>query len=204
MLMEKLHGFAEGKYDVSIPVAQITDDYENRRTDAWERIENMGVTKRIVSTAKMMQNSRQNSSASYGSGASSLGRSNTALSTATTSSLGVGGRTMPPMARSPSAGSFVKKAPPPPPGSAAHSAGAAPPPPYSAPSSDAASAAAAKRAPPPPPPLKPKPRVEPPKEYVVAMFDFAPQVGCNTRIYFFSPSRDSMHLVCFVFPTGLW
>ena len=174
MLMEKLQGFAEGKYEVQVPAAQITDDYENRRTDAWEHIENMGITKRIVSTAKMMQSSRQNSSAN------SLGRSNTAMSSSTTSSLG---RSMPPVARSPSAGSFTKKPPPPPPGSVA-----APPPPYSAPSNGAVSAAvnaaAAKRAPPPPPPLKPKPRVEPPKEYVVAMFDFAPQVR---RLCFLQP-----------------
>ena len=169
--MEKLNGFAEGRYEVQVPAAQITDDYENKRTDAWERIESMGITKRIVSTAKMMQNSRQGSTAT---GASSLGRSNTAMSASTTSSLGVGARNMPPV-RTPSASSFSKKPPPPPPGGNAP----APPPPYSAPSDAALTAAAAKRAPPPPPPLKPKPRVEPPKEYVVAMFDFAPQVNLS-------------------------
>lgn len=163
MLMEKLNSFADGKYDVQVPTAQITQDYEDKRTDAWERIENMGITKRIVSTAKMMQNSRQNPTQT---GASSLGRS---ASSMTSSTLSVGSRSIPP-ARTPSGSSFTKKPPPPPPGVNAP----APPPPYAP--SDAASAAAAKRAPPPPPPLKPKPRVEPPKEYVVAMFDFAPQV----------------------------
>lgn len=179
MLMEKINTFAEGKYDIQIPIAQITDDYENKRTDAWQRIEDMNITKRIVSTSKMIQNHRQNSGMS---GGSSLARSNTGMSASTTSSYnnslgvgaGVGARNMPPaMGRSPSASSFGKKAPPPPPSSFA-----AAPPPYS-PSNNgvtAAAAAAAKRAPPPPPPLKPKPRVEPPVQYVVALYDFAPQV----------------------------
>ncbi|KAI5120227.1 hypothetical protein M0805_000041 [Coniferiporia weirii] len=170
MLMEKIHGFAEGKYDVQVTSSQIAEDYENKRTDAWEVIENMNITKRIVSTAKMLQSSRQNSAApSFASGAGSIGRSGTVSST---SSTGLGTRTMPPVARSVSGSSFVKKPPPPPP-----SLGSAAPPPYT-PSGGfggAAAAAAAKRAPPPPPPLKPKPRAEPPIQYVVALYDFAPQ-----------------------------
>lgn len=151
--MEKISAFSDGKYDVHVPAAQITEEYENKRTDAWEVIENLNITKRIVSTAKMMQNSRANSSS--------------------TTSSGFGARSPPPMGRSVSGGSFVKKAPPPPP-----SLGSTAPPPYSASAagSAAASAAAAKRAPPPPPPLKPKPKVEPPVQYVVALYDFAPQV----------------------------
>jgi amphiphysin len=51
MLMEKLQAFAEGKYDITnVPGAQITADYENKRSDAWERIEALGVTSRMVST----------------------------------------------------------------------------------------------------------------------------------------------------------
>lgn len=160
MMMEKISTFAEGKYDAHVSTMQITEEYENKRTDAWEVIENLNITKRIVSTAKMMQNSRGNSG----------------LSASTSSSGGFGARSPPAMGRSVSGGSFVKKPPPPPPslGSAASAA----PPPYS-PSgagSAAASAAAAKRAPPPPPPLKPKPKVEPPVQHVVALYDFAPQV----------------------------
>ncbi|EJD04441.1 BAR-domain-containing protein [Fomitiporia mediterranea MF3/22] len=184
MLMEKMSTFADGKYDIQIPTAQISDDYENRRSDAWQRIEDMNITKRIVSTAKMMQNHRQNSGMSSGTG-SSLGRSNTAMSSSTTSSagLGVGGRTMPPMARTPSASSYVKKAPPPPPSLASY---AAAPPPYT-PSSNgtaaAAAAAAATKRPPPPPPLKPKPRVEPPVQYVVALYDFTPQADGDLEFH---------------------
>ena len=159
MLMEKLNSFAEGRYDTHVSTQQIQDDYENRRTDAWERIENMSITKRIVSTAKMLQASRH--------GADSLGRSNT---TSTTSS----SRTMPPVSRSVSGSSFTKKAPPPPPSFGSNHA----PPPYTPPPSNSnfAAAAATKRAPPPPPPLKPKPKAEPPVQYVVALYDFAAQV----------------------------
>ncbi|KAH8120689.1 BAR-domain-containing protein [Phellopilus nigrolimitatus] len=173
MLMEKLNGFAEGKYDVHVPTTQISQDYEDKRTDAWERIENMGITKRIVSTAKMLQTQRQVSGGSGGSYGASLGRSNTALS-ASTVSTNSSGRSIPPMGRSVSGSSFVKKAPPPPPSSFG---AAAAPPPYTASSGGAAAAAAAatKRAPPPPPPLKPKPRIEAPVQYVVALYDFAAQ-----------------------------
>lgn len=155
MILEKISGFSEGKYDVHVSAAQITDEYENKRTDAWEVIENLNITKRIVSTQKMLQNHRANSGSS-----------------------GAGSARSPPpsMGRSVSGGSFVKKAPPPPPSSSSFTAA---PPPYSASAAGAAaaaSAAAAKRAPPPPPPLKPKPRVEPPVQYVVALYDFAPQV----------------------------
>lgn len=166
--MEKLTGFAEGKYEIHVSGAQIAEDYEQKRTDAWERIEGMGITKRIVSTQKMLQASRQNSTGTYGS----LGRSNTTASTSTTSS---GGLRAPPPMRSTSGSSFVKKAPPPPPSFGSQSQTFAAPPPYSAggASSGAAAAAAAKRAPPPPPPLKPKPKSI---QYVVALYDFAAQV----------------------------
>lgn len=173
MLMEKLTGFAEGKYEIHVSGAQIAEDYEQKRTDAWERIEGMGITKRIVSTQKMLQASRQNSTGTYGS----LGRSNTTASTSTTSS---GGLRAPPPMRSTSGSSFVKKAPPPPPSFGSQTFAA--PPPYSAggASSGAAAAAAAKRAPPPPPPLKPKPKSI---QYVVALYDFAAQVCFFSRVY---------------------
>lgn len=166
MLLEKLNGFAEGKYDVHTSGAQIAEDYEAKRTDAWEVIENMGITKRIVSTAKMMQTQRQISG-----GSSTLGRSNTTLSTSTASSAGTRG--IPP-SRSPVPSSFVKKSPPPPPTFGAPAA----PPPYSAAAnassgSAASVAAATKRAPPPPPPMKPK--LQPRVQYVVALYDFVPQ-----------------------------
>ena len=49
-MLEKLNGFAEGKYDVSVPAAQIASDYEARRSDALERIEALNITKRLIST----------------------------------------------------------------------------------------------------------------------------------------------------------
>ncbi|KAL5535090.1 HOB1 [Sanghuangporus sanghuang] len=155
MLMEKMQTFAEGKYDVSVTVPQIADDYENKRTDAWQRIEDMNITKRIVSTSKLIQTHRQNSMMSGASGASSLARSNTAMSSSTTSS----------------AGGFAKKMPPPPPSFGGHVSAA--PPPYTP--SNNGETTLAKKGPPPPPPLKPKPRAEPPMQYVVALYDFTAQ-----------------------------
>ncbi|KAF8891554.1 hypothetical protein CPB85DRAFT_1332125 [Mucidula mucida] len=154
IILEKMNGFAEeAKYDISsIPGSQIGEEYENARTDAWSRIEELNITKRIISVSKLVQQNRANG------GGVGLGRSATTASTASKSSL--------PMSRTASsASSFVKKAPPPPPPGAA----AAPPPPYT----PAAAAAATKRAPPPPPPLKPKPK--PAVQYVVALYDFAAQ-----------------------------
>lgn len=52
MLLEKLNNFADGKYDVSIPSNQIAEEYEEKRTDAWSQIEEMNITKRILSTCK--------------------------------------------------------------------------------------------------------------------------------------------------------
>jgi len=50
----------------------------------------------------------------------------------------------------------------------------APPPPYSS-SGGALNGGAIQKKPPPPPPLKPKPKVEPPVQYVVALYDFDAQ-----------------------------
>ncbi|KAI0369963.1 BAR-domain-containing protein [Pilatotrama ljubarskyi] len=154
LMLDKLNGFAEGKFEVSVPAAQIASDYEAQRSDALERIEALNITKRIISTARMVQSQRGNS----GLAPSSIGRSSTVSST---SSLG---------SRSPSSSAFSKK-PPPPPGSA--SATAAPPPPYSPPAAGSNFSVATKKAPPPPPPVKPKPK--PAAQYVVALYDFAAQ-----------------------------
>ena len=101
-------------------------------------------------------------------GGGGLGRSNTTLSTASS----LTSRTMPPPSRSPSNASSFKK-PPPPPGSF-NKETAAPPPPYTVGNGVAASSVVGKK-PPPPPPLKPKPKIEPPKQYVVALYDFEAQ-----------------------------
>ncbi|KZT08919.1 BAR-domain-containing protein [Laetiporus sulphureus 93-53] len=128
LMLEKLSGFADGKYDVSVSAASIAEEYESKRSDAWERVEGLGLTQRIVSTSKMMQEHRTSQGLNP---SASLGRTGTGSSA--TSSL------------------YGKKAPPPPP-----SAVQAPPPPYS-PSSSSSAIGTIKKAPP-PPPLKPKPK----------------------------------------------
>ena len=50
MLLEKLNEFAEGKYDVSVTPAQIAQEYDDKRSDAWHVIEELNITKRIIST----------------------------------------------------------------------------------------------------------------------------------------------------------
>jgi len=193
LMLEKLNGFAEGKYDVTVHGQDLVDDYEAKRGDIREQIEAFGVTHKFVSTSKLLTNARSVSSSSQNSSAG-LGR--------TPSSTSSNARNFAPPPPSPGSSSFVKKPPPPPPSfgskptpslapsnsvrSAVSKFNDGPaPPPYSPGGhaagagagfgAVAAAAAAAKKAPPPPPPLKPKPKLEPPKEYVVALYDFAPQ-----------------------------
>jgi amphiphysin len=46
-----MNSFAEGRYDITnVPGAQIQADYEEKRTDAWSQIEDLNITKRIIST----------------------------------------------------------------------------------------------------------------------------------------------------------
>ncbi|KZS90377.1 BAR-domain-containing protein [Sistotremastrum niveocremeum HHB9708] len=157
LMLDKFNGFASGKYETGGSGAQIADAYEASRTDAIEQVEALNITKRMVSTAKLMAQKRDTGSLG------SLGRSASSSSA--------------PPVRTPSA-TFAKKSPPPPP-SPFGSTNTATPPPYSAGAGSAgpiaaANATAAKRAPP-PPPVKPKPRAEPPVQYVVALYDFAAQ-----------------------------
>ncbi|KAG7450757.1 BAR-domain-containing protein [Guyanagaster necrorhizus] len=156
LILEKMNTFAEtAKYDISnVPGQQISDEYEQNRTDAWSQIEELGITKRIISVSKLVQQNRA-------AGGGPLARNS---STTTTSSYG--STKAPPQYTAPPVSSF-KKSPPP---SLSAAVVASPPPPYSV-----ASVAATKRAPPPPPPLKPKPAAKPAVQYVVALYDFAAQ-----------------------------
>lgn len=165
LFLEKMNSFAEGRYDVTnTSGAQIQADYEEKRTDAWSQIEDLNITKRIISTSKFVQANRVAGGNSLTVG-SSIGRSPSVTSAGSGSS-----RSMPP-SRAATTSSFIKKAPPPPPGQTP-----APPPPYSAASNDAgAGTSAATKRPPPPPPLKPKPKPEPVVEYVTALYDFDAQ-----------------------------
>ncbi|KZT68437.1 BAR-domain-containing protein [Daedalea quercina L-15889] len=154
MMLEKLNGFAEGKYDVTVSGNDIAADYETKRTDAWQTIEELSVTQRFVSTTKMVHAHR----AASGQGPpSSLGRSVSATSSTTSSTFAK--KAPPPLP------GYSVQAPPPPPGYSV------PPPPYSR-GSSAATPAIVKKAPP-PPPIKPKPKQA--ASYVVALYDFTPQ-----------------------------
>ncbi|KDR85224.1 hypothetical protein GALMADRAFT_233945 [Galerina marginata CBS 339.88] len=168
LLLEKMNSFAdEAKYDISnVPGAQITQEYEEKRTDAWSIIENLGIIKRIISVSRLVQASRTQTS---------LGRQ-ASVAGATPSSSATSSLKAAPPTRSVSGASAYKKTAPPHPTSG-YQAAAAPPPysPSASSGSTAAAAAGAKRAPPPPPPLKPKPKPAPQIKYVVALYDFAAQ-----------------------------
>ncbi|KAJ3758579.1 BAR-domain-containing protein [Lentinula raphanica] len=159
IILEKMNSFSEeAKYDISnIPGNEITSNYESSRTDAWSQIEDLNITKRIISTSKFVQSNRA---------AGGVSRTTSSASSLASS-------------RSPPPSGFKKAPPPPPPSSSSASTHNAPPPPYTpsnGPANVAASAAAAaKKAPPPPPPLKPKPKLTPKPQYVVALYDFAAQ-----------------------------
>ncbi|KAF8167874.1 hypothetical protein B0H34DRAFT_779449 [Crassisporium funariophilum] len=165
LIMEKMNSFAdESKFDIAnVPGGQIAQEYEEKRTDAWSVIENLGIIKRIVSHSTIFTHELCSSSSIGASTTCSAGSSKPRTPSA-----------VPPPSRSVSGSSIgYKKAPPPP----TSSSQAAAPPPYSASYSANAStsAAATKRAPPPPPPLKPKPKPTPQITYVVALYDFAAQ-----------------------------
>ena len=52
-MLEKITSFSENsKIDVSVPTPQIGPDYEAKRTDAWVRIEELNITKRLISTCE--------------------------------------------------------------------------------------------------------------------------------------------------------
>ncbi|KAF8633952.1 hypothetical protein AX15_001134 [Amanita polypyramis BW_CC] len=155
LFLEKMNSFAEDtKYDITnVPGSQIASDYESKRTDAWNHIENMNITKRLVSVSKVVQ----------------AARSQNNLSRAASTSASPSNSLSPPPSRSYSSSSF-KKSPPPP----SNASLAAPPPPYT-PSEREEDGLPTKRAPPPPPPLKLKPKPASSVKYVVALYDFAAQ-----------------------------
>ena len=61
LLLEKLNGFAENsKTDVSMPAAQVAEEYEAKRTDAWAQIEDLNITKRLISTCEYLRARAEN------------------------------------------------------------------------------------------------------------------------------------------------
>lgn len=182
-MLEKIQSFADGKYDLSRSDVDVI--YDENIGDISERVENLGVVQRQVSTGPSFFLSRSLaclqpcSVASHHTkahsrscafaptakimsqhGGGSLGRaSSTASSTRPVAGGGV------PPSRTASSSSY--KSPPP-----ARAAVVAAPPAYSG-----SPVADTKRAPPPPPPLKAKPSYgAPAPKYVVALFDFEAQV----------------------------
>ncbi|KXN89807.1 hypothetical protein AN958_04811 [Leucoagaricus sp. SymC.cos] len=168
LILEKMNSFADSaKYDIaSRPGSEITQSYEEKRTDAWHTIENLNIVKRIVSVSRLVQVNRSQNN---------LQRAPSAISA--TSSTGSGSNLRsPPPGRSLSSAAAYKKAPPPPPTlTSSPSMDSAPPPYAPSPPTNGLSSAAAKKAPPPPPPLKSKPKPRPAVQYVVALYDFTAQ-----------------------------
>lgn len=161
-MLEKLQGFASETGMNVQDAGDIEAIFYEKQGDAAQRLNDLSVTKRGMSTAQLLSIQRNNSVGS-GAGGSSYGRSKAASLSSPPGSA----RFTPPINRTSSHGS-------------AHSGGAAfSPPPYSAGGSGAAAQSAApgaKRAPPPPPALKPRPSTGPPAAvYCTALYDYTAQ-----------------------------
>ncbi|EKM83672.1 hypothetical protein AGABI1DRAFT_66540 [Agaricus bisporus var. burnettii JB137-S8] len=171
MVLEKMNSFADSaKYEItSMSGGQIEQSYEEKRTDAWNDIENLNIVKRIVSVSRLVQVSKSQNSQN------SLQRAPSAApSTASASS----SLRAPPPGRSLSSAAAYKKAPPKPPSlTSSPSMGYAPPPytPTPPASEYGGDMSTAKRAPPPPPPIKSKPKPKVAIQYVIALYDFTAQ-----------------------------
>ncbi|KAK8864497.1 hypothetical protein IAR55_001747 [Kwoniella newhampshirensis] len=151
IIMEKVQSFADGKYDMTRK--DIEDIYLEQRGDAAERMEELSITKRIVSTAKLLQTARSASGSSTPVRAGSIASRTPSYALERKESLA-----------SPSSAKKDAFVPP--------SRTVAAPPPYT--STNSSSSIAGKKAPPPPPPLKPKPSYNAVK-YCTAIFDFDAQ-----------------------------
>lgn len=146
IMLDKVQSFADGKYDLSRK--DIENIYFEQRGDIGDILEEMGITKRGVSTAKLISQTRSAS----GSGSPGIGRT-----PSTASKAGLGRQVS-------TSSAYEKKLPPPAPGAVVA------PPPYT---TTLSSGSIKKKAPPPPPPLKPKPSYG--AAYATAIFDFEAQ-----------------------------
>ena len=53
VIVEKLNAFAEGEFEISgMSAAQIAEDYEAKRTDAWQTAESLNIIKKIISVCE--------------------------------------------------------------------------------------------------------------------------------------------------------
>jgi len=146
IMHDKIQSFADGKYDLNRK--DLEEIYLEQRGDAAEQIEELGITKRIASTAKLLATHRQSSGSTGVSRTGSMASRTTGLDRKTSYS---------------SKGETASYTSP--------SRVVAAPPPYT---TSTSSSNITKKAPPPPPPLKPKPSFNNTK-YCTALFDFEAQ-----------------------------
>jgi amphiphysin len=183
LMHDKLQSFVDGKYDVTNK--DIESIYFSQRGDAAEKMEELQITKRMISTAKLMQTYRSNSGSGTPlspTGKAGFGRTPSVSSSSTS------------LNRQSSTSKASYNLPPPIVGSSA----AVAPPPYSAPPGGVAASGSIKKAPPPPPPIKTRASGAPPQQYCVALFDFTAQaegdlsfkVGDRIEIVERSESQD--------------
>lgn len=179
LMQDKLQSFADGKYDLTRN--DVENIYFEQRGDAAERLDELTVTKRMVSTAKLMATHRQ-ASGTY-PGKPGIGRSPSVSSSVT-----------PGLARQASTSKYAL-----PPPAAGMAVATPPPPPYTTGEKPGlAHNGSFKKAPPPPPPMKRGVSNVPPAQYCVALFDFAAQadgdlsfsVGDRIQIIERSDSQD--------------
>lgn len=64
-MVEKLQGFAEGKYEVPADPSQIAELFTERHGESAERVESLGITKRVASTGMLHQVCRLNHNSGF-------------------------------------------------------------------------------------------------------------------------------------------
>ncbi|WOO81199.1 Regulator of cytoskeleton and endocytosis [Vanrija pseudolonga] len=109
IMLEKLQSFTDGKYDLER--RDIENVYFEQRGEAGEQLEELGITKRLVTTAKLLQQSRGGSAVSRN--VSSSSKADLARKESTGGSYAARNVSAPPPYSAASAAG--KKAPPPPP-----------------------------------------------------------------------------------------
>jgi len=153
VMLEKLSAFAQtAGYTLTADVADVEGIYLEKQGDAAERLNELSITKRGLSTAQIMAQARINNAAAPSRSKAGSISSGSRLA-------GGSSRFTPPISRQNS--------------SSTTDARVLAPPPYSpGGSAVAASAASGKRAPPPPPALKPRPSTGPKPQTATALYDF--------------------------------
>lgn len=156
LMHEKVSSFLDGKYDLTNK--DVEGIYFAQRGDTAEKLDELHITKRVISTAKMMETYRSNNGTSAASPTKGGFGRQPSVSSST-----------PSLNRVSSTSKAAYSVPPP------AAASAVAPPPYSAPPSGLTASGSIKKAPPPPPPLKSRVSTAPSAQYCVALFDYVAQ-----------------------------